>query len=232
MPRFADHLTGIADILHSSAENGEVRVNYGEETTGEGFLADVQTWGPDGYIARPNDPSDKGAAQVLYLVDGQQQRAVAFRDNRFAAQAGTLEPGDRMIVTDAACRLYLKKTRAQVGMYTEAVNAFPDGSKGMVLDLDGQSGVIQVKRGGQMIVLGDDGNVTLLCATAASQSSIVMTPTSITITAGTVNIAGGFVALGLNSDGTIPGKPGLDTVVVGASGQTGIASPKVFAAQY
>jgi hypothetical protein len=232
MPRFADHLTGIADILHSSAEGGEVRVNYGEETTGEGHLSDVQTWGPDGYIARPNDPSDKGTCQVLYIVDGQQQRATAFRDNRFAAQAGTLEPGDRMIVTDGPSRIYMKRASQRVGMYTEAKSAFADGSKGMVIDLDGEAGNIQIKRGGQMVVLGEDGNVTLVCAGPATQSSIVMTPTTITITASTVNVAGGFVALGTNSDGTLPGKPGLDTVVVGASGQTGIASPKVFAAQY
>jgi hypothetical protein len=230
MPKFADHLTGIADILHSSADNGEVRVNYGEETTGEGELADVQVWGPDGYIARPNDPSDKGAAQVLFLVDGQQQRAVSFRDNRFAAQAGTLEPGDRMIVTDGPTRIYLKRGKAQAGIYTETSSDSGSG-KGLILDLNGVDGVIQIRNRGRLVVL-DDAGISLVCAGPVSQSSIVMTDTTVTITASTVNIAGGFVALGMNSDGTLPGKPGLDTVVVGASGQTAVASPKVFAAQY
>ena len=47
--------------------------------------------------------------------------------------------------------------------------------------MNGKTGDIIIKRGGQMFVLSDDGNVSLVCAGQASQSSIVMTPTTITI---------------------------------------------------
>ena len=216
------------------AEGGEVRVNPGEETTGEGFASDTQVWGPDGYIARPNDPNDKGAAQVFYTVEGQQQIALAFRDNRFAAQAGTLEPGDRMIVTDGPTRFYLKRTKAQVGLYTEAANEPPTGGKGMILDLSGESGVIQIRAGGCIISLdGQNGKITLTASGPSGAATLVLDAVNgISLIGGVANIDCPFVTLGLNSDNTRPGKPGLDTVTIGAAGQTAVASPKVYAAQF
>jgi hypothetical protein len=235
MPRFADHLTGIADILHSSADGGEVRVNYGEETTGEGHLSDVQTWGPDGYIARPNDPSDKGATQVLYIVDGQQQRAIAYRGNYFAAQAGTLEPGDRMIVTDGPSRIYMKRASQRVGMYTEAVSTPPAGGKGMLIEADGEAGVLRLRAGGAVVELdGNNGTITLTAAGLTGKAVLVLSPTEgAQILAGAIHLDTlGFVTLGLNSSQTRPGIPGVDTVTIGASGQTAIAAPRVSAAQF
>lgn len=235
MPRFADHLTGIADILHSSAEGGEVRINYGEETTGEGKLNDVQMWGPDGYIARPNDPSDKGAAQVYHCVEGQAQIAIATRDNRFAAQAGTLEPGDRMIVTDGPSRFYMKRASRRIGLYTEAVNTPPAGGKGMLIEADGDSGVLRLRAGGAVIELdANSGTITLTAAGITGKSVLVLSPTEgAQIIAGAIHLDTlGFLTLGLNSSQTRPGIPGVDTVIIGASGQTGIAAPRISAAQF
>lgn len=226
----ANALIDIADVLHSTAENGEVRVNLGNVQTGAGYSLSAPVWGPDGYLARPNDPAD-GAARALYMTDGHNRHVIGTADYRFTPQAGTLEPGDRMIVTDGPTRFYMKKAEAQVGLYTEATDEPAVGGKGMILDLSGSDGTIQLRFGGTLIVL-DGSTVTILAAGATSQSSIVMTDTTITLTAGTVNIAGGFVCLGLNSDGTLPGKPGLDTVTVGALGQAAVASPRVFAANY
>lgn len=230
MPIFADHVTDIADILTSTAEDGEIRVSLGDVRTGDGYDSNAAVWGPDGYLARPNAQGD-GATRALFIVDGNARRVIATTDRRFSAQAGTLEPGDRMLVTDAACRLYMKRARAQVGMYTEASDEPPVGGKGMILDLDGEGSVIQLRFGGTMIVL-DGKTVTIVAAGAASSSSITLSETAITLTAPTINVAGGFVALGLNSDGTIPGKPGVDTVIIGSQGSVGIASKSVFAAQY
>ncbi len=232
--RFADHLTQIADVLHSTAEGGEVRINVGEETTGEGERASVPVWGPEGYIAAPNDTSDKGAAQALYLVDGQQQRAFAFRDNRFAAQAGTLEPGDRMIVTDGPTRFYMKRQRAQVGLYTEAASEPPIGGKGMILDMNGEAGVLQIKCGGCSIVLdGQKGQIVISAAGPSGNATITLDAvTGISLLAGTVNLDAGFSTLGLNSDGTRPGKPGVDTVLIGPMGTAGIPSVKCYAPAY
>ncbi len=119
MPHFADHLTQTADILLSTAEDGEIRVNLGELSTGEGFFSDVQVWGPDGFISRPNESDDKGCVQALYIVDGQQQRVAATRDNRYAKQAGTPDPGDRFIVTKGAPRILIKQKRQRAPQRAE-----------------------------------------------------------------------------------------------------------------
>ena len=130
------------DVVLSTPENGQVRVNLGDVDRGTGYGVSTPVWGPDGYLARPNDP-ENGACQALYLTDGQNRRAVAFCDNRFAAQAGTLAPGDRMIVTNAACRIYMKQATAQAGIYTEAASEPPVGGKGMTVDLNGDDGKIE-----------------------------------------------------------------------------------------
>ena len=231
MTRFADHLTDVADVLHSTADKGEVRVNFGEETTGEGLRADVQVWGPDGFVSRPNDPSDKGVCQALYLVDGQQQRVIATRDNRFAAQAGTLDPGDRLIVSDSPARFYLKRKRQRIGLYTEAKDPPPVGGKGMTIDLDGEAGNVLIKRGGQVFELAADGGISIVCAGAGSQSSITMTPTSITLSAGVIYIDGGNVTVGVTGGAVRPGIPGVDSALYGAMGQSGVASSCVFIAK-
>jgi hypothetical protein len=234
MPRFADHLTDIGDILLSTAENGEVRVNVGDVLTKAGYDTNASVWGPDGYIAMPNDPSDDGAARALYLLDGNNRRVFGFTDNRFAAQAGTLQPGDRRIVTDGPTRIYITKATAQVGLYTEAENEPPVGGKGMILDLNGSEGVIQIRSGGCLIVLdGQNSKITISASGASGNAAIVIDPVNgISLLAGTVNLDAGFTTLGLNSDGTRPGKPGIDTVLIGAMGQSGVASPKCYAPQY
>lgn len=230
MPRHPDLLTGTADVLHSTAESGEIRVNLGTVATGEGIDNDVPVWGIDGFLSRPNDPSDGGAATAVYFHDGHQRRVIGTRDNRFSSQAGTMRPGDRMIVTDGPSRIYAQQAR-RVGLYTESKDAPEVGGAAMTVDLNGVTGVVLVKHGGRLIQFGSDGSLTLVCAGTASQSTVAMTPTSVTITAPTINLVG-TVALGFNSDLTPPGKPGVDTVLVGAVGTTGIASPKVYAAQY
>jgi len=230
MPRHPDNLTGTADILLSTAESGEIRVNLGNVATEEAIDTDVPVWGIDGFLSRPNDPSDNGAATAVYFHDGHQRRVIGTRDNRFSSQAGTLRPGDRMIVTDGPTRFYMKQAAQKVGVYTEAKTKPAVGGSAMTVDVDGDTGNITIKRGGETVVL-TEGGVTIVCAGPASQSSIVMTPTSVTITAATINLAG-TCALGFNSDQTLPGKPGVDTVLIGAMGQTGTPSPRVFAAQY
>jgi hypothetical protein len=234
MSRYADHLTDVADVLLSTAEGSEVRVNIGEETTGVGIAQDVQVWGPDGFISRPNDPSDKGCAQVLYLAEGQQRRVFATRDNRFAKQAGALDPGDRIIVTDGPPRFFLKQSSQRVGLYTEAVNDPPAGGKGMMLDLSGEDGVIQIRCGGCVLVLdGQNGRIQLSAIGSAGAATLVLDSVNgVSLMGGIANLDCSFVTLGLNSDGTRPGKPGVDTVLLGAVGTAGVASPKIYAAQY
>lgn len=228
--RYADNLTDIADILHSTAKGGEVRVNIGDAASGEGERADVQVWGPDGFVARPNKKTDAGVCQAFYVVDGQQQRVIATRDNRTAKQAGELDEGDRLIVTEGAPRFYMKQVRQRVGLYTESKDTPPAGGKSMTLDLDGEGNVVQLRFGGTMVTM-DGGKVTIVAAGAATNTSIVMTDSTITITAGAIYLDGGNVTVGLTGGAVRPGIPAVDSALYGAMGQSGIASSSVFIAK-
>lgn len=229
-----DQYFDLGDVLLSTAEKGQIRVNLGDVDTQKGYGVSTPVWGPDGYLAVPNDPKD-GAARALYLTTGQGRRAIAFSDNRFAGQAGTMEPGDRMIVTDGPSRFYLKRTDQRVGVYTEAKSDPPVGGKGMIIEADGDSGKIRLRAGGAVIELdSSNGTITLTAAGLSGKSVLVLSPTDgAQIMAGGIHLDTlGFVTLGLNSDQTRPGKPGVDTVIVGAMGQSGVAAPRTSAAQY
>ena len=194
--------------------------------------ADVQVWGPDGFIARPNDPSAAGTCQALYLVDGQQQRVIATRDNRFAAQAGTMDPGDRLVVTDGNVRFYMKQATQRVGLYTEAKTAPPAGGKAMIVDLNGDEGTVLIRCGGCIFSM-DGSKITISAVGPSGSASLVLDPVlGVSIQGGVANIDCPFVTVGLNSDNTRPGKPGIDTLLIGPVGAAGIPSIKVFAAAY
>ncbi len=115
---FASYTTQVSDILASNVVNGEVRINLGDLVDGIGIGADAGLWGVDGFVSRPNDPSDDGACQAIYSVSGNQKRVVATRDNRFSVQTGNLAEGDRAIVSDCAARFVLKKERGSLSFIT------------------------------------------------------------------------------------------------------------------
>ena len=231
---FADYLTDTADILISTADSGEIRVNLGDSVTKQGYDSDVPVWGPDGFLSRPNDPTDAGAAMAFYVTDGNQKRVIGIRDNRFASQAGLLDAGDRAIVTDGPARLFLKQVRAAISAYTEMTNDPPAGGKGMLNDMDGSTGIITLRSGGAMVTLnGNTGVIMLVASGPNGATSLTLDPVNgASINAGVVNLDAGFVTLGLNSDGSRPVKPAVETVILGAVGQSGVASPKIYGASF
>ncbi len=151
---FVDQRISVADILASSVEDGEVRVNLGYAATGKGIGAEQAYWGLDGFFSRPNDPKPDGseAAMALYIVDGEDKRVVASRDNRFADKVGDMQPGDRAIVTDADARVLIKKNGNSVTLYTVSE---PDNTD-IQVHLDGASGFLEGRCGGSWIKLTND----------------------------------------------------------------------------
>jgi hypothetical protein len=215
----ADDLTNIADVLASDTDDGEVRLHIGDTTDPEGGIDnDVVPWGPDGFIARPNDPDNDGAAQVLYLVDGQEKRALGTSDKRWATHASDLEPGDRAIVSACPTRLVLKRAATTITLYTET-------SDGKPIRLD---------------INGHDGSVTISVEGSGSSSSLVMKPDALTLS---VDGGGSLVIdkngvhvngplLDVNTPrgnlGTIAGQPpppGANSLLFGVAGMAGAPSP-------
>jgi len=209
----------VYDILASDrdADTGEIRVNIGDSLTAEGETIGSSYWAADGFFGRPNDPTDEGACQALYHVEGNQQRVIGTKDNRFTSAYSEMEEGDRAIVTDGSPKFFLKKATQQVALYTENGG---DNTKPMIIDLNGADGII-----------------TLSVSDGTDVGMIQITPTKITLAAGLarVTLDAGMVSLiadyiGINAGrgnlglmgGVVP--PATSGIIYGVSGVTGIPS--------
>ena len=193
----ADHLTGGEDVLASEAEDGEIRCNLGDSVTGIGISAATTTWGVDGFISRPNDPNDDGAARAIYVQDGHQKRIIAMADRRYDEKVGSLEPGDRAIVSNSEARLFLKRLRDAITLYT--ANDTDSGSA-MMVALDGKDGQMLLTVSGTFIKITKDEIVLGVNGGA----SITLSQNGVTITGQAFTCA--------TSQGTLGMLPGLSLI--------------------
>lgn len=150
----ADLLLGTDDVLNSTADGGELRVDLGDIRDGVGLAAEVVLWGTDGFVSRPNDPDDsaKECARALYFVDGDERIVIGTVDARYASKVGTLEPGDRAIVGKGEQRLLVKEGNESVTMYS--VNQSTNSS--MLVSVSGEDGTITLVNGGAIFTIEDD----------------------------------------------------------------------------
>lgn len=212
----ADHVVNNADVLGSTAESGDVRVNLGDSLTKEGEAADCPWWGnSNAFISRPADPDDNGACEAIYTRHGNQRVVTTCRDARYAEKAGTLEPGDSAIVGPGDGRLLNKAATHTIALFSqdkanndESMMVSVDGEKGSILIMVG-SAYIELKKG--KIVLNN------------GQSSIVLDGANI-------QIFGSHTALNtktgnLGTVGPAPPPMGVSSITAGVSGMTAIPSP-------
>lgn len=206
----------VLDALLSTVTSGEVRLKIGNKATNEGYGDGVAMWGTDGFIARPNAPDARGACQVLALQDGNNYRCIGARDNRIADKVGTLAEGDRAIVTDAECRVIVKKATEAVTLYTAAQN----GGASIMATVSGEGdGTIQLIHGGGAYVTVDKDKIV---ASAGGSS--------ITIDAGGVQVVGAYIGLNapggnlglVGPQGEMPPAAPLASIVCGPSGMAGV----------
>lgn len=97
MPVDPDSLTSIADVTASTATEGTITVNLGDQVTGQGYGSETSAWFPPGFYGRPADPDANGAAQALWITEGNQKRAVAFRDRRAQKLLPQVSPGESVM---------------------------------------------------------------------------------------------------------------------------------------
>lgn len=216
MPRYADHLTSIADVLLSTTDDGEIRVNLGESTTGEGLDAEVPVWGVDGFVSVPNDPDDDGCAQAVYLVDGNTKRVIATRDNRWSSKVGAPAAGDRFIVSNCAARVLLKRGKSSVTLYTENQQ---DSNTSQLIDLNGADGTTTLVCGGALVQMSKDRIVLGV----SGGGMLVIDANGVQILGPYCGLNTGGGNIGVDSLGNVP--PPTSKVLGGASGPAGIGSP-------
>lgn len=219
--RFPDHLTTIADVVLSTATDGEVRVNVGDvlQEDESGFGQDVALWGVPGFIGMPDQPDDNGAAQVLYIVDGQKKIGVAARDNRIAEKAGNLQPGDRAVLASCAARILLKAATSSVTLFTENEQ---DNDLAQMIDLRGSTGVTLLLNGNCIVQQKTDELVIAI----NDGATFTMNADGFQFTGAKFNVACSTVTLGILPGG-IPPQPGINSAIYGPAGQVGVASQSV-----
>jgi len=207
-----------ADILATEATDGEVRAQLGDAALGKGFVQEAAIYGVDGFVGRPNPPDDEGnAAQALYLQDGDDTQIIGTRDNRWADKVGTMEPGDRAIVSKGAARVFLKNERDAVVIYTEHGNQ----GIGMLIDVGGVEGEIKIVNGaGSFITMTGDSIVMAV----DGGGSLTIDRDGVRVTGGSFQAVTGTVALGDQGGGLPPTVP----VIVGPAAP-GAPSLKIFA---
>lgn len=211
----------IADVLSSKVDQGEVRLTVGDVITGTTYATDCQFWGTDGFYGIPaaGNASD-GTAQALFFVDGNAKRVVGSRDNRTVEKYGSLEPGDRAIISTGDARFILKNNRDSVTLYSENQK---DGGTSMLVDVSGKDGTISLTAGRGGMVIGPDG-ITI----KFGNSVLVLDDKGVTLQGPSAKVVGGTVLLG--APGTIP-LPGVNSVIYGPTGLTGAPSTSVFIAR-
>lgn len=218
--RSPDLLVGVADVLGSDAEGGEIRCSIGDSRTGKGIAARAPVWCSFGFLSRPNAPSADGAAQVLYLVDGDDKRVIAARDNRFAERAGALDPGDSAIVCGGEARLLIKQERDAIVLYT----ATADGTS-MLLDLSGTDKKCKIMVGKAWIEL-DAATGAITLGAAGGKTTLVLDESGASLCGGhfACNTAGGNFGV-LTPTPLVPPIAPLNSVLSGPTALTGVPAP-------
>jgi hypothetical protein len=216
---FAQDVLQKGEVLASVRdENGEIRVNLGDSTTGEGEVLGAALWCADGFFGRPLDADSDGSCQVLYHCEGNQQRAIATKDNRFIDAYAELEPGDRAIVTDGPTRLFMKRATNQISLYTENDE---DPAQPHILDLNGATK--------NFIVSTSDGTNVGQLTIGPTEATLCCGGALIQLKDGTVNIFADFIGLyagkgSLSTVGGVVPPPGSNGIIFGTSGVAGVPS--------
>lgn len=223
--RYTEGLLEIADAVASTlASNGEIRVNLGDSTLGTGIDSGVPFWGTDGFLSRPADPTSAGAAQFLFFADGNQRYGIGSRDRRFLDEAGTLDPGDRVVYTKSGLRLFLDDSEGEFVLTTPGGSELRFSDDGLTVTLAGGASWSLTNSAHEVEI----PTTPLASSIALDASGFVVSVPNLSQQA---NLdAGSFVTLGLTGGLVRPSIPSVENVNIGPGGGITAPSPKVFAA--
>jgi hypothetical protein len=213
----------IADVVGIDVQpNGAVTLRVGDAFREKGFSANAPMFGLANVVSVPLLPEGGEAAQVLCAEDDDQRVPFAAQDNRIAAQAGTLKPGDTAIFTDGEAKLLVKRDTDQVIAYTKGAAS---GDSQMIIN-DGENDQIVLTVGATFISIGREEIVLAVNGGA----SITLNKQSIAMLTNAIQAVAASVQLG-DMGGGVPVPPTPATAVaIAPGGPVNVVSSKVFAA--
>jgi len=204
----------VQDVLNTSRDpkTGAVLLQIGDVVYGNKVDDDVPLWQSPGFVSVPANPTGKSSCQVVVLKTGDTDIAIAGRDVRTAAIAGSLKPGEAAAFASVGQARTLYKADGSVTHYTTEGNV--DGGTSVFLRIapDGLTvhtpwGFLTITADG--VQIGDE-----------SGCFIRMKSGKVTMSGNEVVIPGGTVSLG-------PLATPASTAVWGPSGIAGVASATV-----
>lgn len=203
------------DALDSTADNGVVRIKVGDAASNEGYSADCGVWGVGGFVSRPDLPSAAGACEVLTVTDGNERRVIGTRDKRQADKVGALDEGDRAIVGSSPARLFVKAGKKSVVLYTED----DDGGSSMLINVEGESGKIQIIHGGGASFEMSKDTIVL----SAGGSSLEIGPKGVSVIGAHIGLNAMGINLGIiGAQGESPPMAPLSSVMCGPTGMAAV----------
>lgn len=194
--------------------------------TGETTDSDnAEWWQHCGFASRPPKPeAKKTAAQAVVIKAGDHDIVIASQDLRGLELYGKLDHGETALYSagddgKGQARVLLKKD-GSVNLYTRKGNA-PDGT-GMLIQLDAKGGAARILNDKGFGLIVDQDGIKLTAGDA-----------SLTLGAdGSVSLVGKAQTQVDGSGihfGSKPPAPGVNNLLVGATGLVGVASTKVTA---
>ncbi len=220
MPLWGDELVDTADVLGTTADDGEIRAKVGYAVSAQGTYVNLPFYGPDGFISSPNQPSENGdACQALYIRDGDGRIIIGTRDNRYADKVGSFEPGDRGIVTDGEARILIKQ--ATDSIFAMTVDQTVD--RMMMFEMNGQDGALKLFCGNSWIELTDK---TVTIGVDEGKAIFSMDKDGFQLRGSSFVCATSSGQLGLMADPAVSIPAPAFSIVAGPTGLAGVGSPK------
>lgn len=218
MSKWTERLTDILDVVTTTLVNGVVRANIGNAATNAGVASNVPLYGIDGFVSRPADADEDGAARVLYINDGNQKIGIASADRRYATKVGDLQPGDKAIVSPGEARMLLKDADDLIVLYS----ARQEDGTSMMIAVNGKTGKITASVGLTKLEISMDEITLAINGGPSLKLSKLLN--NIALMAGALNLDGGDVTVGLMPGGIRPSVTPAQSALYGPQGQVGVAS--------
>ena len=210
-------LIQIADVLSietaasygtQSAANGATVVTVGVAETGEVISSNAEYWHPPGLLSIPALPNavdnNTDCSQVVLFSDRYDQDVIlAHRDTRIELLAGNINPGETVLYNSGNARVALKNDDTINIITTDAGATAPNAKLQFTI---APTGITIMASFGSLIFDATGFHITTLSGASfnmgAISSSFLPGPLSAltsfcTLSAGTVNVAGTAVMLGL-----------------------------------
>lgn len=209
------------DVLGAElAASGEIRLKLGDAKTGKGVVDDVALWGTDGFVSMPEAAEDGEACSALYVRAGNLRRAIGTKDNRTLSKYGDLKPGDKAIVSSGDARVIVKRATHTIDLFT--LNSDDGSGSPVMLQVSGKQGSITALAAG-------NGGTAMLKIKAGKIALAVDGGGSLLVNAQGVTVNGKHFAANTATGnlGTIAGappQPGVNSILAGLTGMTGVPS--------